>query len=88
MSDTGHERSGHHHSGPGHTDADADEDRIAVRALLLPEEIAAGSADPEAQAEQILAESDRRTDEPEATQEESVQSDVSTADQRATPRSV
>jgi len=88
MSDTGHERSGHHHSGPGHTDADADEDRIAERARLLPEEIAAGSADPTAQAEQILIESDRRTDEPERIQEESVQADVSTADQRATQRSV
>ena len=78
MSDPGHQ----------HTDADADEDRVAERAHLLPEEIAAGSDDPEAQAEQILAESDRRTDEPEQTQEESVQSDVSTAEQRATQRSV
>jgi hypothetical protein len=77
-------------SEPGHqhTDADADADRVAERAHLLPEEIAAGSDDPEAQAEQILAESDRRTDEPERTQEESVQSDVSTADQRTTQRSV
>jgi len=62
-------------SQPGHqhTDADADQNRVAERAHLLPEEIAAGSADPAAQAEQILAESDRRTDEPEQTQRESVQ---------------
>jgi hypothetical protein len=33
---------------------------------LLPEEIAAGSADPEAQAEAILAESDEREDDLEA----------------------
>jgi hypothetical protein len=65
-----------------------DEHRVAERAHLLPEEIAAGSADPTAQAEQILAESDHRTDEPEETQRESTQSDVSTADQRATQRSV
>jgi hypothetical protein len=63
MSDTGH-----HHS-----ETDADDDRIAERAHLLPEEIAVGSDDPTAQAEQILAESDRRTDEPEQTQQESVQ---------------
>ena len=53
--------------------ADRDEERIAERAHLLPEEAAAGSADPTAQAEQILAESDRRTLAPEQTQEESVQ---------------
>ena len=52
----------------------ADQDRIEERALLLPEEIAAGSVDPEAQAEAILADSDRRTDEPERTQQESPQS--------------
>ena len=53
----------------------ADQDRIEERALLLPEEIAAGgSADPEAQAKQILADSDRRTDEPERTQQASQQS--------------
>lgn len=88
MSDSGAERPGHQQRDVGHADGDTDADRIAERAHLLPEEIAAGSADPEAQAEQILAESDRRTDEPEATQEESVQSDVSTAEQRATQRSV
>ena len=52
----------------------ADEHRVAERAHLLPEEIAAGSADPEGQAEAILAESDRRTDQPEQTRAESTQS--------------
>ena len=51
----------------------ADAERIAERAHLLPEEIAAGSADPEQQAEAILAESDERTDAPEATRDESQQ---------------
>ena len=42
------------------------EDRIGQRAAeLLPEERAAGSADPRAQAEAILAESDEREDAPE-----------------------
>lgn len=59
-----------------------DSDRVAERAHLLPEEIAAGSDDPSAQAEAILAESDRRTAEPEATQRESVQTDESTAAER------
>ncbi len=59
--------------GHQHTDADADSERVAERAHLLPEEIAAGSADPTAQAEQILAESDDRTDNPERTQRESSQ---------------
>jgi hypothetical protein len=52
----------------------ADQDRIEERALLLPEEIAAGSVDPEAQAEAILADSERRTNEPEETQQASPQS--------------
>ena len=52
----------------------ADAERIAERAHLLPEEIAAGSDNPEQQAEAILAESDRRTDEPETTRDESSQS--------------
>ena len=51
----------------------ADEARADRRADLLPEETRAGSADPEAQAEAILAESDERTDDPEGTQEESTQ---------------
>lgn len=46
---------------------------VSRRAELLPEETAAGSDDPEAQAAQILAESEERTLEPEETREESVQ---------------
>jgi hypothetical protein len=43
------------------------DDRIERRAAdLLPEERAAGSADPERQAEAVLAESDEREDAPEA----------------------
>jgi hypothetical protein len=43
------------------------DDRIAKRAAaLLPEERAAGSADPRAQAEVILGESDEREENPEA----------------------
>lgn len=40
---------------------DPDDDRVASRAELLPEEQAAGSDDPEAQAAAILDESDERT---------------------------
>lgn len=50
-----------------------DEDRIAGRAELLPEELEAGSNDPEAQAEAILDESDERVDDPEGTRRESTQ---------------
>ncbi|HEU5267185.1 MAG TPA: hypothetical protein VFU35_10820 [Jatrophihabitans sp.] len=50
-----------------------EEDRVAERAELLPEEQAAGSDDPQQQAEIILADSDRRTAEPEQTKRESVQ---------------
>ncbi|MDG4805096.1 hypothetical protein [Micromonospora sp. WMMD980] len=38
----------------------SDQDRISSRAHLLPEEAAAGSDDPQAQADAILAESDLR----------------------------
>jgi hypothetical protein len=38
-----------------------DDERVESRAELLPEEQAAGSDDPEAQARAILAESDERT---------------------------
>ncbi|MFI2714093.1 hypothetical protein ACH495_28625 [Micromonospora sp. NPDC018662] len=38
----------------------SDQDRIESRAHLLPEEAAAGSDDPQAQADAILAESDLR----------------------------
>ncbi|HEY0237046.1 MAG TPA: hypothetical protein VGC37_00230 [Friedmanniella sp.] len=48
--------------------------RVEGRALLLPEELAAGSDDPEAQAAAILADSDQREDEPERTQQDSPQS--------------
>lgn len=54
--------------GPG-----IDEGDVAGRAELLPEERSAGSEDPEAQAEQILADSEDRTVHPEQTREESVQ---------------
>jgi hypothetical protein len=50
-----------------------DKDRIAERAQLLPEEIAAGSDDPERQAEAILEDSERRTLQPQETRHESVQ---------------
>jgi hypothetical protein len=50
-----------------------DKDRIAERAHLLPEEIAAGSDDPERQAEAILEDSERRTLQPQETRHESVQ---------------
>lgn len=53
--------------------SDPDVERVHERADLLPEELAAGSADPEAQAAAILEESDRRTDQPEQTQDESSQ---------------
>lgn len=51
----------------------ADQDRIARRAELLPEEAAAGSDDPLHQAEEILQESDERTAHPEETGRESTQ---------------
>lgn len=41
-------------------DSEVEEDRAASRANLLPEEQEAGSDDPRAQAEAILAESDER----------------------------
>ncbi|WP_028651868.1 hypothetical protein [Nocardioides halotolerans] len=50
-----------------------DDERIHRRADLLPEEQAAGSDDPEAQAEAILQESDERTDDPSGTRAESTQ---------------
>ncbi len=52
----------------------ADAERVHRRAELLPEEEAAGgSDDPEAQAAQILDESDERTDDPSGTRAESTQ---------------
>lgn len=49
------------------------EDRVGARAELLPEEQVVGSDDPAAQARAILAESDERTEQPEQTRRESVQ---------------
>ncbi len=61
--------------------SDRDEQRIASRADLLPEEESAGgSEDPLAQAEQILEESDERTEHPEKAGEEYTQ--TSTPEQR------
>lgn len=51
-----------------------DQERIDSRAELLPEEQSAGSEAPEEQAEAILAESEERTEHPDETQQESVQS--------------
>jgi hypothetical protein len=65
---------------PDRDEAAADEARIASRADLLPEEKAAGSDDPEAQATEILRESDERTADPEGTGAESTQ--TSTPDER------
>jgi hypothetical protein len=60
-----------------------DEMRIARRAELLPEEEAAGSDDPHHQAEEILHESDERTEHPEETG--SVSTQTSTPDERPGP---
>jgi hypothetical protein len=51
----------------------ADESDVSQRAELLPEEQAAGSDDPEAQAAAILEESAERTEFPEETRDESTQ---------------
>lgn len=57
-------------SEPSESDTDA---RVETRGQLLPEEQAAGSDDPEAQAEQILADSDERVADPEGTKRNSTQ---------------
>lgn len=57
-----------------------DEEHVESRAELLPEEAAAGSDNPHEQAEVILQESEERTQDPEGTAAESVQ--TSTSDQR------
>jgi hypothetical protein len=62
------------------SESQEDEERITRRAELLPEEAAAGSDDPRHQAEEILHESDERTDNPEQTGRESTQ--TSTPDER------
>ncbi|HEY9564557.1 MAG TPA: hypothetical protein VIR30_12380 [Nocardioides sp.] len=51
----------------------SEDDRVDTRAELLPEEKAAGSEDPRAQAETILEESEERTADPESTRRESTQ---------------
>ncbi len=56
------------------------DERVEERAELVPEERAAGSADPEAQAEAILEESDERVSDPEGTGEESTQTTSSRPD--------
>ncbi len=56
------------------TAPDPDHERVGERAILLPEEVAAGSDDPTMQAEAILAESDERTEDPEGTRDQSSQS--------------
>ena len=50
-----------------------EEQAFEQRAHLLPEEVAAGSDDPEAQAEAILEESQERTLHPEETRHDSTQ---------------
>jgi hypothetical protein len=50
-----------------------DQESVDERAHLLPEELTVGSADPQKQAEAILAESAERTDDPDGTQDESSQ---------------
>jgi hypothetical protein len=49
---------------PGSAEPDVDERQVDRRAQLLPEEAAAGSASPHAQAEAILVESEERTEHP------------------------
>jgi len=55
---------------PDTTDHDADDERAASRAELLPEEQAVGSDDPEGQAAAILEESDERTSSRDATSDD------------------
>ena len=50
-----------------------DEHDVETRAELLPEEEAAGSDDPHSQAEEILEESQERTDDPDGTRAGSTQ---------------
>ncbi len=50
-----------------------EEEQVQGRAELLPEELAAGSDDPQGQAEAILEESEDRTEHPEQTRHDSTQ---------------
>ena len=51
---------------PEEIDEETQERHVASRAELLPEELAVGSDDPQAQAEAILADSEERTEHPDA----------------------
>ena len=55
------------------SDPSEDDERASTRADLTPEEQAAGSEDPQGQAEAILEESDERTEDPEGTRREYTQ---------------
>jgi hypothetical protein len=70
-------------SAPDAPDEDAVERHVESRAELLPEELAAGSDDPEAQAEAILAESLERTEHPDADADASSQSRHATSEEAA-----
>jgi hypothetical protein len=59
--------------GRGMTDIERDDELIAERSHLLPEEEAAGSDNPQRQAEAILEESDERVEQPEETRRDSSQ---------------
>jgi hypothetical protein len=60
----------------GAHDREVDERHLSDRAQLLPEERAAGSADPAAQAAAILAESRERTESPESADPDVTRPDV------------
>jgi hypothetical protein len=55
------------------TEHEREDELVAERSHLLPEEETAGSDDPASQAEAILAESEQRTLDPEGTQQDSSQ---------------
>lgn len=55
-------------------------EHVETRSELLPEEQVAGSDDPEAQAAAILADSDERTEDPDGTRDDSVQTPGTTED--------
>lgn len=57
-----------------------EQDAVETREQLLPEELEAGSDDPEAQARAILAESEERTLHPEQTRDDSTQTPGETHD--------
>ena len=55
-------------------------EHVETRSELLPEEQVAGSDDPAAQAAAILADSDERTDDPDGTRDDSVQTPGTTTE--------